>query len=56
MDVWDMIQQELQGHSWMRIHEILLAFILSSLIGLEREIKLKSADLRTHALVGLERH
>lgn len=41
------------NHSWVQLHELLLAFILSSLIGLEREIRLKSAGLRTHTLVGL---
>jgi putative Mg2+ transporter-C (MgtC) family protein len=33
--------------------ELGLAFVLSSLIGLEREWRQKSAGLRTHALVGL---
>lgn len=32
---------------------LLLAFILSAIIGLERARRLKSAGLRTHALVGL---
>lgn len=49
----ELILRELQGHSWLQLHELLLAFILSSLIGLEREIRLKSAGLRTHALVGV---
>ena len=53
MSLVEMIHHELSGHSWLQFHAILLAFILSSLIGLEREIKLKSAGLRTHALVGL---
>ena len=44
---------EVLGQSWLQLDELLLAFVLSSLIGLEREIKLKSAGLRTHALVGL---
>lgn len=38
---------------WMQLSKLILAFVLSSLIGLEREIKLKAAGLRTHALVGL---
>ena len=33
--------------------DLLFAFVLSSLIGLERQIKLKSAGLRTLALVGV---
>ncbi len=41
------------GQGWKQIIEIAFAFILSSLIGLEREIRQKSAGLRTHALVGL---
>lgn len=51
--MYELILRELDGHSWMQFYELLLAFLLSSLIGLEREIRLKSAGLRTHALVGL---
>ncbi len=36
-----------------QIGNLALAFALSSLIGLERESKMRSAGLRTHALVGL---
>jgi len=38
---------------WVHVVDLLLAFVLSSLIGFERDKKLKSAGLRTHALVGL---
>ncbi|CAK7043265.1 MAG: hypothetical protein DELT_02919 [Desulfovibrio sp.] len=38
---------------WKQIIELGTAFFLSSLIGFEREIRMKSAGLRTHALVGL---
>ena len=38
---------------WRQVGELGLAFVLSSLIGLEREWRQKSAGLRTHALVGL---
>ena len=38
---------------WKQMGELGLAFVLSSLIGLEREWRQKSAGLRTHALVGL---
>ena len=31
-----------------------VAFVLSSVIGLERELRQRSAGLRTHALVGSE--
>ena len=36
----------------MQAGELALAFVLSSLIGLEREVRQKNAGLRTHALVG----
>jgi len=35
------------------IMRLLLSFVLTSIIGLEREISLKPAGLRTHVLVGL---
>jgi putative Mg2+ transporter-C (MgtC) family protein len=38
---------------WRQIGELSLALGLSALIGLEREIRQRSAGLRTHALVGL---
>jgi putative Mg2+ transporter-C (MgtC) family protein len=41
------------GQGWKQIGELLLAFGLSSLIGLEREWRQKSAGLRTHTLVGV---
>ena len=40
------------GQSWLQLSELALAFVLSSLIGLEREIRQKSAGLRTYTLVG----
>ncbi|MCC8181188.1 MAG: MgtC/SapB family protein [Planctomycetes bacterium] len=43
----------LTGLDWNHLYQLGIAFLLASLIGLEREIKLKSAGLRTHALVGL---
>jgi len=36
-----------------QITKIVLAFILSGIVGLEREVSLKPAGLRTHSLVGL---
>lgn len=36
-----------------QIIKIILAFILSGVVGLEREVSLKPAGLRTHSLVGL---
>lgn len=44
---------ELQGQSWVQFGEIALALVLSTLIGLEREFRAKSAGLRTHTLVGV---
>jgi putative Mg2+ transporter-C (MgtC) family protein len=41
------------GQGWKQIGELGLAFALSSLIGLEREWRQKSAGLRTHTLVGV---
>lgn len=41
-----------QGQGWRQIGELLLACGLSSVIGLEREIRGKSAGLRTQAIVG----
>jgi putative Mg2+ transporter-C (MgtC) family protein len=43
---------ELAGQGWPQIGELALAFVLSAVIGLEREIRHKSAGLRTHTLVG----
>jgi putative Mg2+ transporter-C (MgtC) family protein len=40
------------GQSWTQVCELLLAFMLSSAIGLERQFRGKSAGLRTHAIVG----
>jgi putative Mg2+ transporter-C (MgtC) family protein len=41
------------GQGLAQFAELGLAFVLSSLIGLEREIRQKSAGLRTHTLVGV---
>ena len=43
---------ELSGQGWLQLSELGLAFTLSALIGLEREIRQKSAGLRTYTLVG----
>ncbi|HET6877275.1 MAG TPA: MgtC/SapB family protein [Jatrophihabitans sp.] len=40
------------GESWSQVADLLIAFALSSVIGVEREIRGKSAGLRTHAIVG----
>ena len=41
------------GQGWHQISGVLLAFVLASLIGLERELRHKSAGLRTHTVVGV---
>jgi putative Mg2+ transporter-C (MgtC) family protein len=41
------------GEGWRQAEELGLAFLLSALIGLEREIRQKDAGLRTHTLVGV---
>jgi putative Mg2+ transporter-C (MgtC) family protein len=41
-----------EGQGWLQIGELTLAFALSALIGVEREIRHKSAGLRTYTLVG----
>ncbi|MBM9463836.1 MgtC/SapB family protein [Aeromicrobium sp. YIM 150415] len=40
------------GQGWLQVGELVLAFVLSSLIGLERQLRGKSAGLRTQAIVG----
>jgi len=42
----------LEGQGWLQVGELLLAFALSSLVGLERQLRGKSAGLRTQAIVG----
>jgi putative Mg2+ transporter-C (MgtC) family protein len=41
------------GQGWLQLAELMLAFLLSALVGVEREIRQKSAGLRTHTLVGV---
>ncbi|MCW2878728.1 MAG: putative Mg2+ transporter-C (MgtC) family protein [Sphaerisporangium sp.] len=43
---------DLAGQGWKQVGQLALAFMLSASIGLEREIRQKSAGLRTHTLVG----
>ncbi len=43
----------LPGQGWLQIAELSCAFVLCALIGAEREIRQKSAGLRTHTLVGV---
>jgi putative Mg2+ transporter-C (MgtC) family protein len=41
-----------EGQGWPQLGELLLAFLLSALVGLERQLRGKSAGLRTQAIVG----
>ena len=41
------------GQGWLQLGELTLAFTLSALVGAEREMRQKSAGLRTHCLVGV---
>src|ERR1700744_4769372 len=43
----------LNGEAWRQAGELGLALLLSALIGLEREIRQKSAGLRTYTLGGV---
>jgi putative Mg2+ transporter-C (MgtC) family protein len=43
---------EASGQGWLQLSELALAFVLSALIGIEREIRQKSAGFRTYTLVG----
>jgi putative Mg2+ transporter-C (MgtC) family protein len=43
---------EFSGQGWLQIGELILAFVMSALIGLEREMRQKAAGLRTYTLVG----
>ena len=43
----------MSGQGWLQLGELTLALVLSALVGLEREIRQKSAGLRTHTLVGV---
>jgi putative Mg2+ transporter-C (MgtC) family protein len=53
MHIFDVISGEPSGQSALQLGELTLALVLSSLIGLEREFRAKSAGLRTHTLVGV---
>jgi putative Mg2+ transporter-C (MgtC) family protein len=44
---------EPSGQGWMQLEELATAFILSALIGLEREFRQKSAGLRTYTIIGV---
>ncbi len=41
------------GQGWLQLEELTLAFVLSALVGIEREMRNKAAGLRTYTLVGV---
>ena len=41
------------GQGWLQLSELAIAFVLSLVIGFERQVQQKSAGLRTYSLVGL---
>ena len=47
--LWDISS----GQGWRQMAELVLALVLSTLVGWERGTRQKSAGLRTHALVGV---
>jgi putative Mg2+ transporter-C (MgtC) family protein len=51
-NLWTIAATAPHGQGLRQFGELGLAFVLSSLIGVEREWRQKSAGLRTHALVG----
>jgi putative Mg2+ transporter-C (MgtC) family protein len=53
MTIADFFHSEALGQGWVQIGELILAFVLSALIGLEREVRMKSAGLRTNTVVGV---
>jgi putative Mg2+ transporter-C (MgtC) family protein len=53
MGFFDFFYVEAHGQTALQLGELTLALALSSLIGLEREFRMKSAGLRTHTLVGV---
>ena len=53
MHFFDLFSLDARGQTFLQLGELTLALVLSSLIGLEREFKMKSAGLRTHTLVGV---
>jgi putative Mg2+ transporter-C (MgtC) family protein len=53
MHILDFLTVEPHGQTLLQLGVLTLALVLSSLIGLEREFRMKSAGLRTHTLVGV---
>ena len=51
MGLWDALS--FSGQGLLQLEELALAFVLSALVGLEREFRQKSAGLRTYTLVGV---
>jgi putative Mg2+ transporter-C (MgtC) family protein len=51
--MWSVLSLDAPGQTWLQLGELTLSFVLSALIGLEREVRQKSAGLRTYTVVGL---
>jgi putative Mg2+ transporter-C (MgtC) family protein len=49
----DLLVASANVEGWRQLGELSLALLLSALVGLEREVRQKSAGLRTHTLVGV---
>ena len=49
--MWELF--DLTGQGRLQLEELILAFVLSALVGLEREVRQKAAGLRTNTLVGV---
>lgn len=41
------------GEGWTQVGELMIAFVLAAAIGLERELRHKSAGIRTYTVIGL---
>jgi putative Mg2+ transporter-C (MgtC) family protein len=50
---WMLASSTPNGEGWRQVSELGLALLLSAVIGMEREVRQKSAGLRTHTLVGV---
>ena len=50
-ELW--LSTETEGQTVVQLAQLALALLLSTLIGLEREFRMKSAGLRRHTLVGV---
>lgn len=54
MVAWSVLELSITGpgQGWTQVVELVLAFLLSAIVGLEREVRGKAAGLRTQTIVG----